>query len=193
MILRARRSVWFAVPITGNTMESKETEIVTQPVVPDDRYDLRVLRAIRRIIRAADLHSRRLAGQHGVTVPQLLCLTKVVESDGITVKEIAEEIFLSASTVVGILDRLEERGWVERERSRTDKRLVHVRPTPPGEALVSQSPSPLHEELVSGLKSLPSGQQQAIAEAVERLVEVLELERVDASPILDTSVLITDQ
>ena len=162
------------------------------PPIPADRYDLRVLRAIRRIIRAADLYSRKLAGQHGVTVPQLLCLAQVVEKNGVTVKEIAEEIYVSPSTVVGILDRLEKRGWVVRKRSELDKRVVHVFATEEGNALVSKSPSPLHEELVVGIREIPIAEQEEIAEAIEKLVSILEIQRVDASPILETGVKLDD-
>lgn len=171
---------------------TKTIEGATTPPIPSDRYDLRVLRAIRRIIRSADLHSRKLASQHGVTVPQLLCLTQVVGNNGVTVKEIAEEIYVSPSTVVGILDRLERQGWVKRKRSLTDKRVVHVFATEEGTSLVSNSPSPLHEELVVGIREIPESEQAEIAESMEKLVSILEIQRVDASPILETGVELDD-
>ncbi|MFT4639930.1 MAG: DNA-binding MarR family transcriptional regulator [Verrucomicrobiales bacterium] len=165
---------------------SPEIASPAAPEVPDSRHDLRVLIAIRRIIRAADLFSRRLAGQHGITVPQLLCLSHVVSSGGMSIKDLAMEIFVSPSTVVGIIDRLEARNLVERHRSKPDMRLVKVVPTDEGKNLVERSPSALHEDLVAGLRQLPKGDQQHIAEAIEQLVSVMEIQHIDAAPILET-------
>ncbi len=156
------------------------------PEIPENRHDLRVLSSIRRIMRAADLFSRRLAVQEGVTVPQLLCLTKITETGGITIKDLAAEVFLSPSTVVGIIDRLENRQLVERIREKPDKRLVRVVPTEEAWRLVAQSPTPLHENLVAGFSDLPEGDQSRIADAIEELVSLLEIEKIDAAPILET-------
>ena len=154
--------------------------------IPEDRLDLRVLSAIRRIMRATDMFSRRLATTQGITAPQLLCLSRVTQTGGITIKDLARDIYLSPSTVVGIVDRLEARGLVERVRSKPDKRLVRVTPTEAAKVLVEQSPSPLHENLVSGFRELPEGDQRRITAAVEDLVAILELEKVEAAPILET-------
>ena len=74
---------------------------------PTTRYDLRVLQALRRIIRAVDLHSRKLLAQHRITGPQLVCLLAVEENQPVTGSAIARHVHLSPSTVIGILDRLE--------------------------------------------------------------------------------------
>jgi hypothetical protein len=43
---------------------------------------LELLRAVRRIMRAFDVHSRRMAASADITLPQLLCLTAVVAEEG---------------------------------------------------------------------------------------------------------------
>ncbi len=141
---------------------------------------------MRRIIRAADIFSHRLASQHGVTVPQLICLTRIVEADGITIKKLSNEVFLSPSTVVGIIDRLETRKLVQRQRSGSDRRLVHLLPTDLGKQMAAQCPSPLQDALATALQSLPDDDQQSVAMALERLVSLMEIDKVDAAPILET-------
>ncbi len=158
----------------------------TIPAIPADRIDLRVLQAIRRLMRAADLHSRRLIAEHGVTVPQVVCLSRIAQEKEVTIKDLAGEVFLSASTVVGIVDRLEARDLVRRRRSQSDKRVVRVSITDAGRALLAASPSPLHEELVVGLSGLPVAAQKQIADALEQLVDLLEIGPIDAAPILET-------
>jgi DNA-binding MarR family transcriptional regulator len=153
----------------------------------------RILRAIRRIIRSVDLYSHRLATGSGVTVPQLSCLLRVVESGPLTLKALAAELDLSASTLVGIVDRLEVKGLLRRERSRGDRRQVLISATEEGVILASGSPSPLQDRLAAALESLPEAEQAAIAHSLERIVDLMQIRQVDAAPILDTGVSLTSE
>ena len=157
-------------------------EAVTPPV----RYDLRILRSLRRIIRCVDLYSRQLSVTNQITTPQLVCLLEVVNRGPLTATAISREVHLSPSTVVGILDRLEEKGWVVRERGRDDRRTVRVSATPAGAQLARQVPSPLQRTLADALNALPELEQATIALSLERIVALMEAQEIDASPILET-------
>ena len=156
------------------------------PAVPDVAYDLQVLQSLRRLIRAADIFSRRLIKQHKVTAPQLMCLHKLLERDGLTVSGLSKEIYLSPSTVVGILDRLEKQHLVTRIRSSKDRRKVLLHVTQEGRDLVVDAPSPLQEALQGGLAKLDTDKQKEIADNIASLVTMLEIEDLDAAPILET-------
>ena len=160
------------------------------PEVPPDKLDLRVLSAIRRIIRSVGFYSKRLASGHGVTVPQLICLTKIVAARSITIKQLAGTVYLSPSTLVGIVDRLEEKGLVTRERSREDRRLVAIRATEKGARLVAEAPSPLQDKLLQSLGQLSDLEQLAIAVSLERVVDLMEIGHVDATPMLQPDTMI---
>lgn len=161
------------------------SSVITDPPLA---YQGRTLRAIRRIIRAIDIYSHKLAIQSGVTVPQLSCLLRVVESGPLPLKKLADEVDLSASTVVGIVDRLEKKGLVRRERSTQDRRQVLIYSTEEGVIVSSGSPSPLQDSLAAALDSLPELERVAIALSLERIVDLMEIRQVDAAPILDTGV-----
>ncbi len=150
-----------------------------------DGRDLQILQSLRRIVRAVDLYSHRLKSQYNLTVPQLVCLRAVVDAGEATVSEVARAVYLSASTVVGILDRLEKRGLVERRRDRTDRRVVHVLGTAAGRALIEQAPSPLHDDFRRALGDLAESEQQVIADALSKIVDLMEAGDLDAAPILD--------
>lgn len=139
-------------------------------------------------MRSTDLHSRQLAMEYGVTVPQILCLQAVVEEDGISAGELARRVNLSQSTCVGILDRMESKGLVTRERSRRDRRVVQVMATEAGRALYARAPSLLQDVLTDRLGALPEAEQEAIAAALETLEEIMQIRHVDASPVLETGV-----
>lgn len=147
--------------------------------------DLRILRALRRIIQAVDIHSRKLSSQYQITGPQLVTLLCVTENGPMTTSEIGRHVHLSNSTVVGILDRLEAKELVKRERSTKDRRLVHVSATESAMSLVQSAPSPLQDVFAKALDKLPELEQTAIALSLERIVELMEARGIDAAPILE--------
>jgi len=148
--------------------------------------ELRILTAIRRIIRSIDIYSRRLNREYKLTTPQLICLTTLQDRGRLMITELSHQVNLSASTVNGIIDRLEKKGLVRRRRSETDRRRVYAELTDTGLGLTGQAPPLLQESLASGLASLPLLEQTAIALSLERVVKLMGAEEVDASPNLLT-------
>lgn len=140
------------------------------------QYDLRILRALRRITRSIALHSRQLAAVSHITAPQLMCLRAVIAGGPMTATAISREIHVSPSTVVGILDRLEDKGLIRRERGREDRRIVFVTATEGGRTLAAEAPSPLQKHLADGLNALPELEQATITLALERIVALMEQE-----------------
>ena len=162
------------------------------PEIPRTRYDLRILRSLRGIIRSVDLYSRELAATNQITAPQLVCLLHAVNRGPVTATGIGRAVHLSPSTVVGILDRLEEKGLIERHRSEEDRRQVQVRATLAGMELARQAPSPLQQTLARALNGLPELEQATIALALERVVTLMEAPPLDYAPILTTGPISTD-
>lgn len=148
-------------------------------------YEVRMLRSIRRIIRAVDMHSKMLQQAQDITAPQLICLLTLVHQGSLTVKALSEAIDLSPSTTVGVVDRLEAKGLVTRTRSETDRRQVMVSVTVKGEAVAQRSPFPLQNRLVEGFRNLPELEQATLTLALERLVSLMAAGDIDASAILD--------
>lgn len=61
-----------------------------------------------------------------VTYTQYLVLLVLWEQEGLTVREIGERLTLDSGTLTPLLRRLEQAGYVHRERSLEDRRCVHV-------------------------------------------------------------------
>ena len=100
-----------------------------------------VLIALRQIIRAIDMHSKRLIKEAGLTSPQLLLLKGIDELGQISMRQLADHTNMSQATATTIMDRLESRQLVQRIRSETDKRKVHATLTDAGRALLAQAPT----------------------------------------------------
>lgn len=157
-----------------------------QPEIPEERHDLKILQALRRIIRAVDIHSRKLSLDYNITGPQLIALLCIAEKGPLTLAAIAKDIHLSPSTLVGIVDRLEEKGYVMRERSAKDRRQINISVTEEGVKFVNKAPSPLQETLAGALNELSTREQSTISGSLQRIVELMEARELDAAPILQT-------
>jgi DNA-binding MarR family transcriptional regulator len=147
-------------------------------------YDLYILRSLRKIIRAIDLHSRNLKDTFGLTVPQLLCLSAIVKEKRLTAIELSKAVRISPSTIVGILDRLEMKQVITRERGFSDRRQTFISPTPAGEETIRNAPSPLQNNLADGLKNMSSRQRANIAHSLKIIVDLMEARHVRAAPLL---------
>jgi DNA-binding MarR family transcriptional regulator len=70
-----------------------------------------------------------------LTYPQYLVMLGLWERDGVTVKQIGEQLHLDSGTLTPLLKRLESAGLVRRARDAADERQVRISLTPKGTAL----------------------------------------------------------
>jgi DNA-binding MarR family transcriptional regulator len=115
------------------------------------------LAAIRRAMRQP-LEAEYAKGN--VTVPQKAVMQVVVQTPGVTLKELSHAISLAHSTVSGIVDRLEKRGLIERRRDAADGRLSRIYP--------SAAVADFVRERIPALRSGPLNRALARAHAEER-------------------------
>jgi DNA-binding MarR family transcriptional regulator len=90
----------------------------------------------------------------GLEPREVMLFRFVALAEGHSQSEVARAIGLPASRIVALVDRLEERGWVERRRSADDRRTHALHVTATGRALIAQvgAISAEHEaELARGL------------------------------------------
>ncbi len=153
-----------------------------------DRID-QVLIALRRVIRATDLHSRHLAKTTGLTAPQILLLQTIRDRGQIAIGELATEVSLSQATVTSILDRLEKKALIFRQRSQTDKRKVHAHLTTAGAEVLKEAPVPLQAQFSRQFSALQEWEQTMIISSLQRIARMMDAEHIDASPVLDIGIL----
>ena len=144
-----------------------------------------VLIALRRIIRATDMQSKYLARTTGLTAPQLLLLQAIGNHNNAAIGELAKNINLSQATVTTIVDRLEKRQLVYRQRSDQDKRKVNIHLTEAGAIALEQAPTPLQEHFVDRFGKLPDWEQSMILSSVQRIAHMMDATHIDASPIME--------
>lgn len=153
-----------------------------------------VLIAVRRIVRAVDLHSKKLMKASGLTSSQRIVLQTLTQKGPVIPSAIARDVSLSQATVTVILDRLEQRGLVSRQRSQTDRRNVVVEICDAGRQCLADAPPALQSGFLKSFGELADWEQQMLIASLQRIAELMSAEDVDASPILDVGdVLRTDE
>lgn len=144
-----------------------------------------ILIALRRIIRAVDLRSKRLVKETGLTAPQLVVLRALNQHGSLKPSTLAREVSLSQPTITAILDRLERAELVQRVRNPDDRRAVLAQLTDKGMATATSAPELLQSGFLRSFRELESWEQHMLIASLQRIAELMDAADVDASPILD--------
>lgn len=145
-----------------------------------------IIVGIRKIIRSINLESKQIQKQYGISIPQLLCLSFLNKKDEFQASssEIKNYLNLNASTVSGIVSRLEKKGYVARLPKKNDKRVSNIIITSAGAEIIGEIPPLMHDKLSRKLKQLPSSKLNDIEEAISLLINFMGAQEIDASPVL---------
>ena len=107
-----------------------------------------------------------------LTLPQFYVLATIGYAGGLPFGEIGEKMMVTVSNLTGIVDRLEEKGLVARERDAHDRRVIRVRLTEKGSKLYKNT-IPLFEKSISQFFSpLDKSQQKELSSLLRKLIHV---------------------
>ena len=118
--------------------------------------------------------SAPLKQQHGLTVPQYEALLTLWECPqrSLPASELAKHLLYSSGSASHLISRLEERGLVERETRDEDARVVRVRLTGEGEALISAATDAHVEQLKAEFEPLINDDEvEVLLRFVRRLAD----------------------
>lgn len=145
-----------------------------------------ILIKIRKIVRSINLESKKIQKEYGVSIPQVLCLNYLKDAPNYqsTQSNVKKFLNLNSSTVSGIIGRLEKKGYLARLPKSGDKRVTNLVLTSSGDELLGRMPSLLHEQLSDNLQKLSHQSLEMVEQSLDMLVNTMDLQSVDASPIL---------
>ncbi|MDE1263493.1 MarR family winged helix-turn-helix transcriptional regulator [Vibrio aestuarianus] len=143
-----------------------------------------ILIAIRQIIRATDLHSKKINKDFGLTSPQLLLMREIKSSENVTIRQLSSNTNMSQATATSILDRLEKRGLITRQRDQQDKRKVHALLTTEGNQLLLNAPTLLQDNFIDQFQALSSWEQTLILSSLQRISSMMKNPEIETSALL---------
>ncbi len=130
-----------------------------------------------RLIALIDLlHNRIRPSYHTtrLTAARMSALRIIIESDGTTGGQIAQAEQVTQATITRILDGLSENGFIVREGSRQDRRIVDVRATEAGRAAFREAVESQIERLADDLATLSAEDRAEISDALRHLERVFQ-------------------
>ena len=133
----------------------------------------------RRLAQATEIYSKELAKKHSVSQPQLSCLLALQNHGSLPISKLAQYILVKPSTVTGIVDRLEKKGLVKRERKGFDRRVITIELTEAGSQLAVAAPPPIPRSIFEALKKRPPQEVKEIVKSLATLVHMLDEEHID--------------
>lgn len=119
--------------------------------------------AAKRSVRAA-------VEAEGLTLPQATALSELARSGGrLSARALGQGCHMLASTVTGVIDRLEQHGYVRRERDADDRRVVWVSLTGPGADLAARLPR-FRDRVGEAFGRLPARDLEQMRDLMVRVV-----------------------
>jgi len=124
-----------------------------------------LLRLSDRLAQDADL----LIKSYGLTVTQynVLRILRGAGPDGLPCKVIGNRMISRDPDMTRLLDRMEKRQLITRERQSEDRRVIKTRITPTGLEILKKLDGPVDELHKKQFRHLPVAKLKALAEAIE--------------------------
>ena len=132
-----------------------------------DRPDILFL--LHDLARHLRLDADRRAGCHGLTRAQWVILFWLDRQPGLSQKELAELLEVEPITVARLIDRLEERGMVERRADPGDRRVWRLHLLPPARPVLDALLEERAAMLAHATQGLDPAAIAAVAEALARM------------------------
>jgi MarR family 2-MHQ and catechol resistance regulon transcriptional repressor len=150
-----------------------------------DKKRRRALDAYARLQRAASLSSARVdqaVNSFGLSASQLGVLDILSDRGPLHQQELVRALGRSKAQMTSIIDALEKREAVRRERHATDRRFMTVHLTDNGQALLVKAAPVRADAIVALMRELTGEQRSRLARLCRRLVRVLAPEEDDRTP-----------
>jgi DNA-binding MarR family transcriptional regulator len=142
-----------------------------------------VLKNLRIIFRSVQTYSRWVEKESGVSAAQLWMLWELYNEPGLTVSRLANVLSIHQSTCSNMLDKLQQKGLICRDRNSSDQRVVRLFLTESGAALLKKAPRPAQGALADVLLRLPDNALADLDSGLVQLVAALQVKDKEAGMI----------
>jgi MarR family 2-MHQ and catechol resistance regulon transcriptional repressor len=139
---------------------------------PDNETTYQALNTYTKLMRAAESVTNRVnrtITSVDLTVSQFGVLEALHHKGPLCQRDIAAKILKSTGNITLVIDNLEKRGLVRRERDNQDRRYLTVHLTESGTALIQDAFIQVETAIVSDLATLSANEQQTLGILCKKL------------------------
>ena len=110
---------------------------------------------------------------YSLTPFHYLVLCCLWEEDGLPTSGIAERLKQLGATLTGVVDRMEQRNLVYRQRDQSDRRIVRICLTDEGKRLMNILPPLGEKTIISATKNISAAEQKIFLQLLDRIIDNL--------------------
>ena len=133
--------------------------------MPDRQNPDRAVRVWLRLIRL-EARMQAAVGERlraiGVSISQCDVLTTLTEQEGVSQQELAKRLYVTKGNISGLIDRLEEAGFVERRSTASDRRQHAIYLTKAGRQMGEKAIAVQHRWVASTLGRMADPDLEAL-------------------------------
>jgi DNA-binding MarR family transcriptional regulator len=139
--------------------------------------------SLRKLVRAVYLDSQKMSRRFGLTGPQSAVLRLLVNNGSMSSAEVSRRLYVTPSNVTGIIDRLQKKGYVERNRKEGDRRVALITLTEIGRQLSRTLPDPIEKKLIAALADLEPQHVKILGMAMQQVIDLIDTEDLEEAPL----------
>ena len=125
---------------------------------------------MRKVMSSIRTQADAQLAEHDLTYAQWLPVFKISLCTTATVASLARDLETDPASMTRALDRLEVKGLVRRERSTTDRRVVHLTLTDEGQVVAARVPRVLADVLNGHLSDFSHDEWQLLLSMLRRML-----------------------
>lgn len=145
------------------------------------------LKKFRVVYSSVKKHFQHIEAQCGVSGAQLWAIVEISRTPGLSVCELAQALSIHQSTASNLLAGIEKKGFLLKERTGADQRVVRLYLTKKGKDVVGRAPEPSIGVLPDALQHLPNEVLDSLNANMDVLISLMHLkdEAAAAKPLSD--------
>jgi DNA-binding MarR family transcriptional regulator len=143
-----------------------------RPARPSVLLEAQVFIALLKIADALAQQVEQLLKAHSLTGAQynVLRILRGAEPDGLACSNISERMISHDPDMTRLLDRMEKRALITRQRQKDDRRVVKTRITPVGLDLLKGLDEPIREVHKRQFQHIPAARLKTLAELLDQVL-----------------------
>ena len=147
---------------------SSRTRVARPPVL----LEAQVFIALQKIADALAQEAEQLLKVHGLTGAQynVLRILRGAEPEGLACSSISDRMISHDPDMTRLLDRMEKRDLITRQRQKDDRRVVKTRITPEGLEVLKGLDEPVREVHKRQFRHIPASRLKTLAELLDQVL-----------------------
>ena len=151
--------------------------------MPKESIVKEIVGSIRQLYRAVYQDSFSMSRRFGLTASQSGVLRILVKNGPQSSAELSRALFVTPSNITGIIDRLERKALVVRNRKKGDRRVCLITLTEEGSLLSRKLPDPIEKKIIGGLAKMQPEDIENLDTSLKRILDLIDADHMTGCPI----------